>query len=61
MTTVRQNELSEFKIWLSQLDAVAASYANIGYVQSTGEDCWRSYFEDGYSPEEAYQEDCSYD
>lgn len=53
------NELT-FKEWLVALDAEAAKYANIGYVAVTGEDCWRGYYEDGYSREDAYREDGSY-
>lgn len=51
---------AEFQEWLKQLDAYAAKYGNKDYVKSTGDDCWRGYFDDGHSPEDAYQEDCSY-
>ncbi len=29
------------------------------YTSDTGVDCWRNYYDDNYSPDEAYQEDCS--
>ena len=51
----------EFSDWIVQLNAVAASNGNVGYVQTGNEDSWRGYFDDGRSPEDAYQEDCSYD
>lgn len=52
---------AEFAEWIKKLNAVAAGYGNHGYVEAGNEDSWRRYFDDGYSPENAYQEDCSYD
>lgn len=52
---------AEFADWIKNLNVVAAGYGNVGYVQPGNEDSWRGYFDDGYSPEDAYQEDCSYD
>jgi hypothetical protein len=50
-----------FRAWLEKL----INYANeCGFkgniVEQTGEDCWLGYYEDDYTPEEAYTEDCSY-
>ena len=50
-----------FEEWCKQLDAVVMSYHpdTPSYTKDTGEDCWRGYYDDGYTPEEAYREDCS--
>lgn len=29
------------------------------YTDDTGIECWCDYYEDGYTPEDAYAEDCS--
>jgi hypothetical protein len=52
-----------FEQWLAQLDEVArASFGFDGPItDDTGAECWRSYYEDGYTPRDALAEDQSYD
>ena len=52
---------AEFTLWLEELDKVHRKYSahDGSYTESTGDECWREYFGDGYTPEEAYTEDCS--
>jgi hypothetical protein len=50
-----------FKEWLKALDTEAKAYGHkTSYVEDTGDDCWLCPYQDGYSPEEAYVEDCSH-
>ena len=53
----------EFHAWLKLLDAEAhrRGHDTASLSQDTGIDCWRPYFDDGQSPEEALTEDASYD
>lgn len=62
ITDIKHDECAEeFKGWLKKLDEVAKSYGHTtSYTEDTGADCWRGYFDDGLSPEDAYQEDCSH-
>lgn len=50
--------------WAAELVAVAerydSPYGARGPIAQCGEECWRSMFEHGYSPEEAFLEDMSY-
>ncbi len=50
--------MMKFNQWLKKLDKVAKEY---GYeesmVKQTGTECWKDYFDDGYSPYEAFIED----
>ena len=51
-----------FDEWLLELDKVTHEYGHSpesSYSKETGQECWREYYEDGYSPEEAYREDIS--
>lgn len=53
----------EFRAWLDELNAVAkaAGYAGADtFWQDGGADAWRDYFNDDYSPEDAFTEDASY-
>lgn len=50
-----------FEQWLGFLDQVALSNRwKERIVAQTGAECWRDYYDDGYTPYEALQEDCSY-
>ncbi len=49
----------EFDKWLKELDAVAAKNGQEGSLsEQTGKDCWRGYYDDGFSPLDAFIEDC---
>lgn len=51
----------EFDKWLAELDKVALKNGHTSsYVEGTGKDCWQGYFDDGFSPEDAFAEDASY-
>jgi hypothetical protein len=51
-----------FEQWLSLLDKEAQSRGVEGSLTNdTGADCWRDYFDDGYTPAEALDEDWSHD
>lgn len=49
----------EFDEWLALLDGHATVLG--GYkgsmVEQTGKDCWREFYNDGYTPYDAYVED----
>ncbi len=52
------NENISFDNWLTQLDAVALKNGYTkGIVETAGEECWREYYDEGYSAEEAFIED----
>lgn len=42
---------TEFESWISDLHSIAPHYADTGWED------WSSYFEDGYSPQQAIDED----
>ena len=55
-----------FEQWLVRLDdaAIDCGIAEQGaqrLSEQTGAECWRGYFDDGYSPWAALAEDASYD
>ena len=64
LKTLAPVTLREFSGWFDLLNKAAEK---VGYVEgidmaeATGIECWFCYFEDGYSPEEALDEDGSYD
>ena len=47
----------EFQKWLDELDEVAAKFDAPNLVEQTGAECWKCFFDDGYSPEDALRED----
>lgn len=50
-----------FDEWLAELDARGGDRYGAGKVsENTGAECWRGYFDDGYSPQDALDEDWSY-
>ncbi|MFT9070894.1 MAG: hypothetical protein ABF446_11435 [Acetobacter orientalis] len=52
---------SNFEKWLSDLNAIfAEEWDAPDYVESTGQESWVGYWEDGYSPREAFNEEASY-
>ena len=52
-----------FQEWLEKVDRYAKSlgYANPSMTTDTGHECWRGYYDSGCSPEEAVNEDWSYE
>ena len=58
----RQETRITFEYWLSALDKIAGSaYGEGRCSENTGQECWRSYYDLGYSPQAAFDEDQSYD
>lgn len=51
----------DFPDWVRQLEAIAAKDDVIIDTADTGTDCWWDYYNDGYSPADAWGEECSYD
>ncbi|WP_215755052.1 hypothetical protein [Acetobacter sp. P5B1] len=50
-----------FEKWLSDLSAIfAEEWGATDYVESTGHESWVCYWEDGYSPQQAFEEEASY-
>jgi len=47
----------EFEDWMQQLKDIMEKRDNVSIYD---EDCWREYFDDGYTPQEAYDEDLTY-
>lgn len=51
-----------FEQWLGFLDHHRLSFGYRYRVeQDTGTECWRTYYDDGYTAHGALIEDCSYD
>lgn len=56
----------KFEDWLAQLAPEFAKQSDMteqearAYVQDAGEDCWREWWADAYSPAECVSEDMSY-
>ena len=48
---------TDFMSWIRSLNEVAAKHGNPEYVTKGNEESWREYFDDEYSPEDAYAED----
>lgn len=55
--------LPEFEKWMAELDG---AHAKVGFpygegqlATTTGLECWIMFFEDGFSPEDAIEEDLS--
>ena len=49
-----------FDEWLVELDALCEKYGGgKGMVEQTGRECWRTYYDDDYSPDDALREDWS--
>ena len=56
------NDMS-WEDWKAELDRLAIAgdiYGPEGAIEACGEESWRDYFEDGYSPQEALDEDIDY-
>lgn len=52
---------SNFEKWLSDLSAVfAEKWGAPDYIETTGREAWVCYWEDGYTPHEAFNEEASY-
>lgn len=55
---VKMLQTFDIDSWLNELDKIARIHGGEGsLVEITGRDCWLEYFEDGYSPADAYLED----
>jgi len=59
------DDTAGFDEWMVALDAAHAKrgfpYGDGPLAKTTGQECWMGYFRDGYSPEDAIEEDQSYD
>ena len=53
----------EFREWLDELDALARKWdpehCSESLSKETGEESWRDFYDDGYTPEQALREDWS--
>ena len=50
-----------FEQWLAFLDGAALSGGwKYRIAEQTGDECWRDYYDYGYTPLEALTEDCSH-
>lgn len=53
-----------FDKWLTDLRAVIIADTAYGapadYIEQTGRDCWRDYYEDDFTPEDAWASDKSH-
>jgi len=57
----KTNALFTLDQWLGFLDGAALTCGwRYRISRSTGEECWKDYYEDGYTPMEALTEDCNY-
>lgn len=65
IATLPSETLAKFEAWFAELDREhekqGINYCGGSLAKSTGIECWFSYFEDGYDPDEAIAEDASYD
>ncbi len=56
----KTKENYSFEQWLGFLDQVYLTWRwKARVAQQTGQECWRDYYDDGYTPEEAAREDLS--
>ena len=59
------NLTHDFEAWLIELDAEYefrnGDQTGRPLVEQTGEECWRDYYDDGYTPAAALIEDFSHD
>ena len=61
MTHGCDRDTDEFKEWVEQLNVYGKKKGFDGNItDESGAENWFIYFQDGYSPEEAYEEDASY-
>ena len=49
-----------FEVWMNQLRAVVAANWGCGIAATLDTESWRGYYDDGFSPEDAFAEDNSY-
>jgi hypothetical protein len=50
-----------FPRWLAVIDQLKSPiYGDKGIIEQTGAECWRCYYDDGYTPEDALAEDLSH-
>lgn len=49
-----------FEEWLAELDAESLRRGYKKPVSAVGTECWRGYYDDGYSPVDALDEDETY-
>ena len=45
--------------WLDEVAVLAGYGSGSSLVRVTGLHCWQDYWEEGYSPQEAWDEDCA--
>jgi hypothetical protein len=58
LSSVTVNHGATFEDWCASLNRWSAKYGySGGIVQQTGADCWRDYYDEGYTPDEALRED----
>lgn len=61
LETRKTNEHITFEQWLNFLDGSALTCGwKSRMAQQTGAECWKDYYDDGYTPLEALTEDCSH-
>lgn len=48
-----------FNEWCDALDKLRYPWSSKPVTEITGRDCWRSFYNDGYAPEDALAEDIS--
>lgn len=54
--------MTRFFAWLAELNTAAARLGfGDGLTETTGADCWRSYFDDGLTPSDALAADAALD
>lgn len=58
--------IDPFSLWLRELDKEAAArcygpFSEGSFTLSTGRECWRFYYDEGFSPEHALDEDERYE
>lgn len=59
---VETSHIMQFKEWLAEIDKLASKAGAFddptkSYVGQTGDECWRTMWEDGMSPSEAWAEE----
>ena len=57
----REGVMDNFKKWIFNLNAIFLREWGVpNYVEDTGIDQWRTFYDEGYSPLEAFKEEASY-
>ncbi len=50
--------MQDFESWIQELENIYKEHGINNILDQTGEECWEEVYNEGYTPEEAFDEDC---